>query len=168
MRGRTGVRRPFTSVRARSSARGLLGRAASQVGSLTTVSPSAANCCSRWHRFTASPTSVYSRRSSEPSSAAATSPVDSADAEPERREALGGPLVVDRAPGRRASRAAATSARSAWSALRLGRAEHRHHRVADVLHHGAAPPRIARFIAARWRLSCAASGDGSACSAIVE
>ena len=70
---------------------------AAHVASLTARSRRrSANCCRRWHRFTVSPTSVYSSRSSEPSSAAATSPVDSPMPSPNGGEPVGLPPLVDR------------------------------------------------------------------------
>ena len=96
-----------------------------------------ARSCSRCARFTVSPTSVYSSRSSEPSSAAATSPVDrpmpspNAGSPSARHCSLTACLaLVHRA--RRLQRAVGVVV------LRERRAEHGHHRVADVLHHGAA------------------------------
>ena len=131
----TGVSRPFTSWGSSCSApAGRLPRR-STVASLSTVWPGSANCCSRWHRLTASPTSVYSTRSSLPSRAAATVAGAQPDAEPERLRALRRCHSSLTACWARCIAAAAASARSAWSAARHGRAEHRHHRVAHVLHH---------------------------------
>ena len=66
-------RRGPSPVAARASRRPPGGAvSAAHVASLSTVWPGSANCCRRWHRFTASPTTVYSSRSSLPSRAAAT------------------------------------------------------------------------------------------------
>ena len=107
----------------------------STVASLSTVSPGSANCCSRWHRFTASPTSVYSTRSSLPSRAAATVPVLS-------------PMPSPNGASPSASHSSFTACWARCIALgggqrsfgvvgaRHGCPEDRHHRITDVLHHG--------------------------------
>ena len=83
-----------------------------------------------------SPTSVYSRRSSEPSRAAAASPGRQADAEPEGVLARAPPpfvdLVLGLVHGRRRGQGPVGVV-----VLRDRRAEHGHDRVADELHHGA-------------------------------
>src|SRR5262249_50943476 len=73
--GAIGVCRPLTSWGSSRSPSAGGELRAFHVASLSTVWPGSASCCSRWHRFTASPTRVYSTRSSLPSSAAATVPV---------------------------------------------------------------------------------------------
>jgi hypothetical protein len=80
---------------------------------------------------------MYSTRSSLPSSAAAT-PVDT----PIPRPNGSNPAAIHRrltSACRRCICAAATSARWAWSSWGKWCAEHGHDRVADVLHHRAAP-----------------------------
>ena len=110
----------------------------SQVAWLTTVRPPGrARSWSRWDRFTVSPTTVYSRRSSEPSSAAAAGPLDS----PMPSSKGGRPallpasvhLALGRVHGQRRRHGPVGVV-----GLRERRAEHRHHGVADELHHGAA------------------------------
>ena len=81
---------------------------------------------------------VYSTRSSEPSSAAATSPVDSPMPSPNGRQALGSSQRSFTRPCAACMASAAARARSAWSLARDRGAEHGHDRVADVLHDGAA------------------------------
>src|SRR4029077_4543749 len=77
----TGVSRPLTiCAPSEMACTGVL--SACSVASDSTVSPASANCCSRWDRFTVSPTSVYSSRPAEPSSAAAASPLDSPSPRP--------------------------------------------------------------------------------------
>src|SRR5262249_4513081 len=74
----TGAARPLTGHSPRESHSQRWSLSACTVGSLTTVVPAGrARSCKRWARLTVSPTSVYSSRSTLPSSAAATSPVDS-------------------------------------------------------------------------------------------
>ena len=111
---------------------------ASAVASLSTVVPAGrARSWSRCARFTVSPTSVYSSRSSLPSSAAATSPVDRPMPSPngsrpsasQPRSSVG-LAAVHRRPRRQRAVGVVV--------LRERRAEHRHHRVADVLHDRAA------------------------------
>ena len=82
-----------------------------------------------------SPTSVYSRRSSDPNSAAATSPLESPRPSPNVREALFEPALVDlRLEGVHVERGADGSV----GVVGLGdrRAEDRHHGIADELHDG--------------------------------
>ena len=135
----TGASRPFTVWGAELlGPGGPVRRARPTSPRSSTVWPGSANCCRRWPRFTASPTTVYSMRSSEPSRAAATSPVDRPMPSPNGGQALRRPRARSPPPARRAWPAPAASARSAWSADGTGRAEHGHDRVADVLHDGAA------------------------------
>ena len=84
-----------------------------------------------------SPTSVYSTRSSEPSNAAATSPVDSPMPSPNSGKPVGAPLLVHRVLAL-VHRARGGERPVGVVVLRERRAEHGHHRVADVLHHRAA------------------------------
>ena len=111
---------------------------AEYVLSLITMRPDGrARSCSRCARFTVSPTSVYSTRSSEPSSAAATGPVDTPMPMPNGALTLRQPPLVELAlalqhRARRADRAVGVVVE------RHRRAEARHHRVAHELHHGAA------------------------------
>ena len=78
------------------------------------------------------------------------------------------PSLVDGVLARGASPAAAASARSAWSSRGTGAPNTAI--TASPTYCITVPPsaRMARFISARWRLSCCASTAGSACSAIVE
>ena len=107
------------------------------VASDSTVSPGSANCCSRCDRFTVSPTTVYSMRSSEPSSAAATSPVDTPMPSPN----AGRPSAAHFSLSARLLRVHRGGGLDRFRRVLFHRdrcAEHRHHGVADELHHRAA------------------------------
>ena len=162
----TGVSRPFTNCGS-SATVVTASRNAFSVPSDRTVSPAAANCCSRCDILTVSPTKVYSSRSSDPRSAAAASPVDS----PRPNPKAGRPSASHRALMACClaciARAAAT-ARSAWSSWANGAPKTAI--TASPTNCMTVPfsPRIASFMAARCTLSCPASWLGSACSAMVE
>ena len=108
-----------------------------------------------------SPTTVYSSRSSEPSSAAATSPGREPDAEPERRQAAARPALVrarawrvvhrDRGRARRGRRGRPAATGAPNTAI-----------TASPTNCITVPSssRIARFIAARCALSCARAPSG--------
>ena len=108
---------------------------------------------------------MYSTRSSLPSSAAATVPVLNPMPSPNgwRPSAIHSSLTACWA---RCIAAAAASARSAWSALATGAPNTAITASPTYCITVPPAPRMARFISARWRLSCWASTAGSACSAI--
>ena len=80
-----------------------------------------------------SPTSVYSRRSSDPSNAAATGPVDRPMPRPKGGKPAVGPFDVEREL-RADHRDRGGERAIGVVVLRDRRAEARHHRVADELH----------------------------------
>ncbi len=121
----------------------------------------------RWARFTVSPTSVYSRRSSLPRRAAATSPDDRPMPEAERLEALRLPLLVDLALALVHAHGGPEGSVGVV-VLRERGAEHRHHRVAHVLHDRALLAEDGVFISRRWVRSWPARVVGSVCSAMPE
>ncbi len=137
------------------------------VASDSTVSPAAANCCSRWERFTVSPTSVYSSRSATRASAAAASPVDSP--RPSPKAAFPGP------PTRVLISACSACIRGRGDhgpvgvvRLREGGSEHRHDSVSDELHDGAALTEDCLVHRRAVRAELSGELAGSACSAMVE
>ena len=117
--------------------------------------------------FTVSPTSVYSSRSSEPSSAAAASPVDSPSPSPNGgRPSPSHRSLMTRCFSCMAS--AAATARSAWSSCANGAPKTA--MTASPTNCITVPfsPRMASFMAARCTLSWPANWLGSACSAMLE
>ena len=107
------------------------------VGSESTVSPAEASCWRRWDRFTVSPTSVYSSRSSEPSKAAAASPVESPSPRPNGGRPSARPALVDLGL---AGVHCHSSGNGTVGMVNLGnrRTEDSHDSVAHELHHGPA------------------------------
>ena len=96
---------PSPAARSSGSSAGRGRRARPRSAPLSTSSrPGAARSCSRCARFTVSPTSVYSSRSSEPSSAAATSPVDRPMPSPNSGSPSARHCLVHGVAGARASR----------------------------------------------------------------
>ena len=152
---RTGVFRPFTSRLAERHALERRRAAPRTSLSLITIRPAGrARSCRRCARFTVSPTSVYSSRSSEPSSAAATGPVDTPMPEPERRRAR-------RAAQRSFERALALEHRARGArprgrrGRRAGTGAPKHAITASPTNCITVPPssRMAWFISARCSLS---------------
>ena len=143
-RGRTGVLAPLTSVLAEILGLRAVGDDCAHVASLTTISPRRANCCRRCAQVHG----VADQRVLEPLLGAEQRRGDLAGRQPDAEaERLGSPSARHSsltAACAACIAAAATSARSAWSLVRDRRAEHGHHRVADVLHHGAARRRGSR------------------------
>ena len=114
-----------------------------------------------------SPTRVYSSRSSDPSRAAAASPVDSPRPSPNggRPSARQRPLI---SACRAGMSSAAATARSAWSGCENGAPKTAITASPTNCITVPSSPRMAWFMAARCVLSWPASWLGSACSAMVE
>ena len=141
---------------------------ATRVASLNTRQPPGrARSCSRCARFTVSPTSVYSRRSSEPSSAAATGPVE----RPMPRPNGGSPRSAHSASSFTCASSietAAANARSAWSSCATGAPKQAITASPTNCITVPSSSRIAWFIAARCSLRRCASALGSVVSAMPE